>query len=99
MLHFPHPHNSSTLTAGALLIKVFIEHLNVSLQLSAVSRAKLCLNPGNTTTELSDDILMKTFMCFKCFVVLCTSRQHSGRHCLQLLCKINERLSAISNAV
>lgn len=74
MLNFPTSHNSSTLTGGALLIKIFIEHLNVSLHFSAV-RAKLCLNPGNTTSEICDDILMKTFMCFKCFMVLHTSRQ------------------------
>lgn len=40
MFHFPTSHNSSTLTGDKLLIEVFIEHLNVSVQFSAVSREK-----------------------------------------------------------
>lgn len=56
MLHFLISQNSSTLTGGALLIKGFIEPLNVSFQFSAFSKAKLCLKSGHTSMEMCDDI-------------------------------------------
>lgn len=53
MFHFPKSHNSSTSIGNTLLI----EHRNVSVQFSAVSRKKLSLNQGKCV-----DISMKSFV-------------------------------------